>query len=197
MPQPGFDCPTCYWFTNGGGSYFNATFSDYSTWPQSVNGTYKANTNGEYAGYVTSVIANKSIEWVRQVAPLGKPFIVAVASKAPHVPSQPAPWYAEGTFIDALSAPRTPDYNASAETLKNHHWLIRQQGPITTKDADDIDELFRNRWRCLLSVDDAVAAYVSVLDELKLTNSTYLFITSDHGIFPPSLLVYPAFFQCA
>ena len=51
-------------------------------------------------------------------------------------------------------------------------------------DADDIDELFRNRWRCLLSVDDAVAAYVSLLDELKLTNSTYMIITSDHGNMP-------------
>ena len=64
-----------------------------------MNGTYRADTNGEFAGYTTSVIANKSIEWVRQVAPLGKPFMVTVASKAPHVPSTPAPWYKVGTHL--------------------------------------------------------------------------------------------------
>jgi len=187
LAPPGWDCPTFYWFANGGGSdnepggYLNASFHDYSQWPQSLNGTYKGNTNGEYSGYTTSIIANKSIEWVRQVAPLGKPFMVTVASKGPHVPSTPAPWYRTGTFIDALEAPRTPDYNASKEQLKNHHWLISQQGPITQKEGGAIDDLFRNRWRTLLSVDDAVHAYVNLLDELKLTDSTYMFITSDHG----------------
>jgi hypothetical protein len=34
------------------------------------------------------------------------------------------PCYKSGTFIDALAAPRTPDYNASAEQLKNHHWYL-------------------------------------------------------------------------
>lgn len=188
-PPPGFDGPTDYWFANGGGSdhepggYLNASFHDYSRLPDSgtVNGTYQANTNGEYAGYTTSIIANKSIEWVKRVAKLGKPFHVTVAAKAPHVPSTPASWYAKGTFIDALKAPRTPDYNASKEQLKDHHWLIAQQGPITEKQGAQIDELFRNRWRCLLSVDDAVAGMIATLEELDVMNNTYIFITSDHG----------------
>ena len=63
---PGFDCPDCYWFANGGGSdsepggYLNATFND-------QNGTYHGSTAGEYAGYTTSIIANKSIDWVKKV----------------------------------------------------------------------------------------------------------------------------------
>jgi hypothetical protein len=61
-PPPGWDCPTCYWFANGGGKdvepggYLNATFNDYSQWPQSVNGTYRADTTGEFGGYTTAVI---------------------------------------------------------------------------------------------------------------------------------------------
>lgn len=106
LPPPGYDCPTCWWFANGGGSdgepggYLNASFSDYAGAGlagkvTSVNGTYKANTAGEFAGYTTSVIANKSIEWLKTVAPLGKPWVVTVASKAPHVPATPAPWCAD------------------------------------------------------------------------------------------------------
>mmetsp|Transcript_38935 Transcript_38935/g.121222 ORF Transcript_38935/g.121222 Transcript_38935/m.121222 type:complete len:554 (-) Transcript_38935:109-1770(-) len=191
-PPPGFGCTTCYWFANGGGidrepgGYINATFSDFAggvpvsgTRYHRKPGVYTADTSGEFAGYTTSVVANKSLEWVRKVGRGPRPFFAAVASKSPHVPSTPAPWYAKA-FSDR-SAPRTPDYNASAEQLANHHWLIAQQGPITAAEGHVVDELFRNRWRTLLSVDDAVAAMVEVLDELGIADSTYLLISSDHG----------------
>mmetsp|Transcript_75456 Transcript_75456/g.233423 ORF Transcript_75456/g.233423 Transcript_75456/m.233423 type:complete len:560 (-) Transcript_75456:202-1881(-) len=191
-PPPGFGCATCYWFTNGGGNdeepggYLNATFNDFvggvarsGTRYHRKPGLYYADTSGEFAGYYTSVIANKSLEWVRKVGRGPAPFFVAVASKGPHVPSTPAPWYAHA--FSERSAPRTPDYNASAEQLANHHWLIAQQGPITPEEGREIDELFRNRWRTLLSVDDAIAGMVEVLDELGIANSTYVLITSDHG----------------
>jgi len=191
-PPPGFDCPSCYWFANGGGAdrepggYLNATFSDFDggkavkgTPYHKAPGTYKADTNGEFAGYTTSIIANKSIEWVKKVGKGPQPFFVAVASKGPHVPATPAPWYATA-FSDRM-APRTPDYNASSEQLAGHHWLIAQQGPITEKQGQEIDELFRNRWRTLLSIDDAIAGMVDALDEIGALDSTYIFITSDHG----------------
>eukprot|EP00947_MAST-08B_sp_MAST-8B-sp1_P002915 g2915.t1 len=193
-PPPGWDCPSCYWFANGGGrdgepgGYLNATFSDFDGGEpvgkdryHKTAGTYQADTTGEYAGYTTSVIANKSIAWIKKVAKQGKPFMVTVASKGPHVPSTPAPWYAEGTFIDSKVAPRDPSYNASAETLADHHWLIAQQSPITDEQGATIDELFRNRWRTLLSIDDAIEGVVNTIDELGLTDSTYFFVTSDHG----------------
>merc|ERR1712232_1018002 len=115
-------------------------------------------TQGEFAGYTTSVIANKSIQWVREVGVANEPFFVAVASKGPHVPATPAPWYAS-KFSDH-SAPRTPDYNASAQQLAHHHALIANQKPITDQQGKQIDELFRNRWRTLLSIDDAIEGMV-------------------------------------
>jgi N-acetylglucosamine-6-sulfatase len=113
-PPPGWDCPTCYWFANGGGAdaepggFFNATFNDYAGGKAVANpalyggktGAYTANTaGGEFAGYTTSVIANKSIAWLKQVAAGPEPFFLALAPKAPHVAATPAPWYLEGTFI--------------------------------------------------------------------------------------------------
>jgi hypothetical protein len=144
-------------------------------------GTYNGNTAGEFAGYTTSIIANRSIAWLKTVAKGPDPFFLAVAPKAPHVAATPAPWYLQGTFIDALSAPRDPAYNASKEILSQHHWLIAQQDIITQEQGVEIDNLFRDRWRCLLSVDDAVAGVMQALEDLGVLDNTYLFFTSDHG----------------
>jgi N-acetylglucosamine-6-sulfatase len=85
------------------------------------------------------------------------------------------------TLFSDKEAPRTPNYNASAVDLADHHWLIAQQDIITESQAVTIDELFRNRWRTLVSVDDAIAAMVATITDLGLIDSTYFFSTSDHG----------------
>ena len=41
--------------------------------------------------------------------------------------------------------------------------------------------LFRDRWRALLSVDDAIAGVYNAIEEMGLLDNTYFFITSDHG----------------
>ena len=56
----------------------NSAFTDYNGLVPANNtrynirpGTYLANTsNGEYAGYSASIVANKSIEWIRKVRQL-------------------------------------------------------------------------------------------------------------------------------
>tara|TARA_B110001452_G_scaffold234810_1_gene213318 strand:- start:85 stop:1779 length:1695 start_codon:yes stop_codon:yes gene_type:complete len=193
-PPSGWDCPTCGWFANGGGAdaepggYLNATFSHFmggvAVGPDEYHdkaGTYRANTNGEHAGYTTSLIANYSIAWLRTVAAGDKPWMVTVAPKACHVAAEPAPWYRRGTYIDALAAPRTPAYNASKEQLAGHHHLIANQDMITPEQGVFIDGLFRDRWRTLLSVDDAVAGVVAAVRSLGAFDSTYFLVTSDHG----------------
>lgn len=129
-----------------------------------------------------SIIANKTIEWIRKVAPLGKPWMVTVGNRAPHQPFSPSPWYSEGNaasaWIDDLIAPRTPDYNASCPDF---HWTVSHQAPITTEQAASTDDVFRNRWRCLMSVDDGIAGIVGAVSELGLDSSTYFLVTSDHG----------------
>ena len=193
LPPPGYDCPTCRWFANGGGrdmepgGYINATFRDFygnvsvSDNPQSKGGTYVASTAGEYAGYTTSIIANKSIHWLHQVAGTAQaaPFVMTVASKAPHTAATPAPWYETGTWVDEESAPRTESYGVDPLRLAGHHALIAGQGPLLPNEERAVDMQFRKRWKAILSVDDAVAGVVRTLDELDLWNRTYLFITSD------------------
>lgn len=197
-PPPGFDCPTCRWFAYGGdtvpghgrgGGYVDSAFYDFQGGqPVSgspyhpVPGVYQANSSGEYAGYSASIVANKSMGWIRKVAPLGKPFVLTVGNRAPHAPFTPAPWYAEGqpasAWIDNRSAPRTPDYNASCPDF---HWTVAHQAPITAKQAAQTDNVFRNRWRASMSVDDGVAGIVATVEDLGIQNRTYFFVTSDHG----------------
>lgn len=44
-----------------------------------------------------------------------------------------------------------------------------------------ITDIFKNRWRTLMSVDDVVAAVIAEVDALGLSDSTYFFYSSDHG----------------
>eukprot|EP00908_Phaeocystis_cordata_P001727 Transcript_11863.p1 GENE.Transcript_11863~~Transcript_11863.p1 ORF type:complete len:547 (-),score=98.35 Transcript_11863:887-2527(-) len=193
-PPAGWGCETCAWFANNGGpdtepkGFFNASFSHWMggkpVGPDEYHpkaGEYKANTNGEHAGYTTSIVANYSIDWLRTMGRGHQPWMMVVGSKAPHVAAAPAPWYERGTFVDALSAPRTPAYNASKQQLANHHWLIAQQEAITPEQGEEIDEEFRNRWRSLLSVDDAIEAVAQEVQALGASHNTYFLVTSDHG----------------
>lgn len=146
-------------------------------------GIYLANsTTGEHAGYTTSILGNYTVRWIRKVAKGAQPWMVTIGNRASHAPFEPAPWYREGeaasAWIDNLTAPRTPDYNASCPDF---HWLISHQLPLTDSQAASTDGVFRDRWRSLMSVDDEVAGIVGLLDELGLVDSTYILITSDHG----------------
>jgi len=150
--------------------------------PNPAPGFYQANRFGEYAGYSASIVANKTIAWIKRVAQGNQPWMVTIGNRAPHQPFSPAPWYEDGrpasAWIANLTAPRTPDYNASCPDF---HWLVAHQDIITPDQAAQTDNVFRNRWRALLSVDDGIAGIVDVVEELGVADRTYVIITSDHG----------------
>lgn len=97
-----------------GGGYFNSAFFDFdggvpakisigSKAPNPVPGFYQADSLGEYAGYSASIVANKTIAWIKRVANGHKPWMVTIGNRAPHAPFSPAPWYAEGVPNPASS----------------------------------------------------------------------------------------------
>eukprot|EP00756_Hemistasia_phaeocysticola_P060152 Hpha_TRINITY_DN3779_c0_g1::TRINITY_DN3779_c0_g1_i1::g.23856::m.23856/K01137/GNS; N-acetylglucosamine-6-sulfatase len=153
---------------------------------------------GEWAGkgdgYTTATLGNKTVDWIRQVAGKGRPFFVYFAPHAPHTPSTPAPWYEEGTECDGIMSPRLPNWNYSGvnhtecsptpvvSTVHNDfHELVSCQPYFDAEETLEIDTLARNRCRTLLSVDDAYAAILDVLEETNVSHNTYLLVTSDHG----------------
>ena len=172
---PGFD----YWFTMCNTARFfrnefvtNMKINDSST----AEGVYNWQSGTSPSDYLTSLIGNMSISFIKDSVKSGRPFFAYIAPHAPHVPATPAPWY-QDKFED-LQAPRTPNYNYTAT---DHHYVIRQQQHLDELVASMSDELFRNRWRSLLSVDDLIQEVVRVLMELNELDNTYFLWTSDHG----------------
>ena len=192
-PPPGVD----RWMANGGGNYRAPAFSVASAGDHD-GGHSESWANCSYTNapgwnndcYSTSVIGNTSIAWIDAVqateAADRKPFFAYIAVKAPHIEdgpgwpvSVPAPWY-EDAFSPTLRAPRTSNWNV---TYPDHHWLIRQQPPMTMEQAEKSDALYRTRWQALLSVDDLVADVVSAVERATAANGRkgYVIFSSDHG----------------
>ena len=64
--------------------------------------------------------------------------------------------------------------------LKNR--LVRRQPrPLNQDYIARVDEIFRNRWRTLLSVDDMVDNIMTFLHENDMLENTVAMFTSDHG----------------
>ena len=72
-------------------------------------------------------------------------------------------------------------WNASFETRADHHGNIATQPMLTPDAAHVITGVFRNRWRCLMSVDDLIEGVISAVEAIGRLASTYFFYTSDHG----------------
>ena len=164
QPLPGFDT----WLSMcNDNRYFENTFTKDGV-------IYKTGNSSE--DYLTSVIGNATMKFAESALESGKPFFAYVSPHAPHVPATPAPWYANE--FSGRIAPRTPNYNFSA---LNHHYVIRSQPPINNTEEPEVDELFRNRWRTLISVDDITKAMVALLQKYNELDNTYFIWTSDHG----------------
>ena len=163
-PLPGFDD---YLTMCNDNRYFKNTFTK--------NGKPFA-SGDKPEDYLTSLIDNATIDFVKQALENDEPFFAYVAPHAPHVPATPAPWYQD--MFTGLKAPRTPNYNYLA---LDHHYVIRSQQPIDAKIENASDALFENRWRSLLSVDDITRALVELLTKKNALDNTYIVLTSDHG----------------
>merc|ERR1712180_385306 len=85
------------------------------------------------------------------------------------------------TFQDK-KAPRTPAFNRDQPTDPLKHWLMETEPKkMTDQTVDLVDEVFRDRWRTLLSVDDIFKDVHASLDKYGKLDNTYILFTSDHG----------------
>ena len=181
------------WFINGGGEYLNPSFSSAEPRVEPTEVRYDNCTlpNGISTDcYSTSVIGNVSLSWISDQVKGDptRPFFAYIAVKAPHIQdgpgfpqATPAPWYTDAKLSGRNYAPRTPNYSPYNVSCPDHHWLVRQQPPLTELEANKVDELYASRLRTLLSVDDLVEDLVATLDNLGVLDNTYILFTSDNG----------------
>ena len=128
------------------------------------------------ADYLVDVLSGKAASYIDSSAAAKKPFMLEVATFAPHAPYTPAPRYA--TAAQGVAYPKTRAYNvlptASPSWLESRPSLtVRQQQTITA----DYDK----RVEADLAVDDLVANVQKELQAKNLAGDTYFIFSSDNG----------------
>lgn len=89
--------------------------------PQTWNDNGKLTATGDAPeDYLTSVIGNRTMQWLNNATQSSQPWMAYVAVHAPHLPATPAPWYANAS-LPGDKAPRTPNYNFG---WQDKHWEI-------------------------------------------------------------------------
>ena len=116
-------------------------------------------TGSQPENYTTSLIGNWTVDFIKRhaaAARSGSPFFVSAATRAPHSPQTPAPWYANA-LPEVKNLVDRPDFNftSSAATKAagaGHASYIEAEPPVTAAEAVTFDNEFRDRWRTLMSV---------------------------------------------
>jgi arylsulfatase A-like enzyme len=165
-PAPGWDA----WYAAGDDAY--AGFD------------YTLNENGEAVGhgdreedYLTDVLADKAVAFIRQAGGGGRPFFVYLAPLNPHHPSTPAPRHA-GLFAEAR-LPRPPSFNEA--DVGDKPGPIRSLPPLDERQVAQLEALHRQRLRSMRAVDDMVERVVETLRETGQLGRTLIVYTSDNG----------------
>ncbi len=163
QPLPGWSD----WFVSGAG---------YRNFDYDINSNGRLLHYGNAPGdYLTDVLSARTDSLIK--AWKGQPFFIEIATFTPHGPFIPAPRHQ--TLFTTEKAPRTPAFNKQADSTAPG-WL-RQLKPLGVKKIDRIDDIFRNRLRCVMSIDEMLGNIRKVLNETGLSNQTYIFFSSDNG----------------
>lgn len=179
-PQ-GFD----YWnILPGQGVYYDPTFIE-------------ASGRKRYSGYVTDLIGDFSLEWLKK-RDTAKPFFLMCHHKAPHRPWDPAPKYKSLYAGETVPEP---------DNLFDHYeGRARSVAAVTMKVGEDMNtrdvktefpkdlkgdglrkwayQIFiKDYLRCIRSIDDNVGRLLDHIDGAGLSSNTIVIYTSDQGFF--------------
>ncbi|MEU0785048.1 sulfatase [Streptomyces sp. NPDC006173] len=144
---------------------------------------YNLNENGKVVpyghgpdDYLTDVVARKATSFIDSAAADKKPFMLELATFAPHSPSTPAPRDAD-SFL-GLEAPRTPAFDKPSAPTPEWQSGLK---PLSAEEQRSIDEKFAERVRSVQAVDDMIGRVRSELKEKGLDDDTYIVFSSDNG----------------
>ncbi|WP_199514710.1 sulfatase-like hydrolase/transferase [Nucisporomicrobium flavum] len=147
------------------------------------NFDYDLNENGQVrhygtapADYLTDVVGAKASAFIRDAAAARTPFLVEVATYAPHSPYTPAP--RDARAFPGLTAPRSPAFEALPSDAPA--WLAGR-APLGAQQRGWLDVIFRQRVQAVQAVDRMVASLQRSLSAAGVAGSTMLVFTSDNG----------------
>jgi N-acetylglucosamine-6-sulfatase len=159
----------------------------WNQWDVAGNGypefNYDLNENGTLhhygkkpRDYLTDVVSGKATSFIKSTASAGSPFMLEVATFAPHWPFTPAPRYAHAAA--RIPYPQTNAYNRLP--VNPPSWL-KGRPPLTRGQRTRIDGIFRKRVEADLSVDDMIGHLEAELRATGQAKNTYFVFSSDNG----------------
>jgi N-acetylglucosamine-6-sulfatase len=159
---PGWD----RWFAFTSEPYFGFTVSD-----QGTNVRYGPDD------YQTDVLSAQAVQFIDSTPP-GQPLFLYWAPHAPHAPATPAPRYANA--LRNLPPSRPPNYNE--EDVSDKPAYVRALPLMSKHTQAQIDDLRRQMYRTLLSIDDATQEMLSALASTGRLHNTMVVFMSDNGL---------------
>jgi N-acetylglucosamine-6-sulfatase len=149
------------------------------------------NDNGQsitITGHSTDVFAQEASDFITRSSANPEPFFAVVGTQAPHIPPAVAGRH-QGAFADTpLPQPLNFDED---DILDKPRWL-QQYAELSQEQIDALEQLYRERLRSMLSVEDLLRKIVATLQETGELSNTYLFFTSDNGYHYGHHRLYPA-----
>ena len=132
---------------------------------------------GRAAGaYLTDVLRRHGKTFISRVSRTRKPFLLEVATFAPHRPATPAP--RDRHDFPGLQLSR----DAAFDTLpKNPPRWLSNRPPLTQAEIAGMDNGFRRRAQSVQAVDELVGQIRRLLRQRGLDRSTYVVFSSDNG----------------
>ncbi|MBN8487426.1 MAG: sulfatase [Burkholderiales bacterium] len=164
----------------------------WSEWLSPIEGTpykgfdYVVNDNGsrhshgaEPGDYLTDVLSKRATRFIREsiANQPEQPFFLYLSTYAPHSPATPAPRHA--ALFSELDAPQMSSFNE--EDVSDKPAWVRDKPRLDRTLIKKINELYRNRRRSLLAVDEMVRAVMDTLQSQGVLQDTYVIFTSDNG----------------
>jgi arylsulfatase A-like enzyme len=126
--------------------------------------------------YFTDVLRRHGKAFVSRVGRAGHPFLLEVATTAPHRPATPAP--RDRHDFPFIQLPRDAAFDAVPANAPA--WL-RGRPPLTQEQIGAMTVGYRKRAQSVQAVDDLVGQIRRTLRERGLDRNTYVIFTSDNG----------------
>ena len=127
--------------------------------------------------YLTDVLARRGLDFIDQAVAANGPFLLELATFAPHSPFTPAPRNEQD--FPGLTAPHTPAFDAP--TTGAPAWLSHFT-PLEPQQIEQIDRQYRKRAQAVQAVDNMIALIEARLAARGLAQNTYIVFSSDNGL---------------
>lgn len=155
----------------GWSSFYGFQTVDFFGTAVNVNGVTKVYPKDNYQ---TDIIANISLDWMRQTHDKTKPFFMFITPHAPHAPYTPAPRH-KGTLA-GLTQPQDPAFNLP-DALQRI--LPGNLAHLPLVNASQMDSIYESRAEALLAIDEMIGHLLDEVTALGVQSNTYFFFTCD------------------